>query len=337
MWRMFNPWRLRTLRELAQRGTMAAVAELLSLSPSAVSQQIAALERESGVQLVEPDRRGVRLTVAGRALVAHAEGILAAMQAAVDEVQALDSDAVGELRLASFPSAAASICPGVMQAIKRNHPRHRISLQDLEPHESIVALRSGDIDIAIVDATGLPRADQEPEIAREELLVDPLYCVLPYDHVATRKKSVVLADLSAEDWIMEDPSSWYYRQVVDLCNAAGFQPNIVANCRSLNVVISLVRAGNGLSIQPGLAVDGYRGVVVRPLKPAVERHVYAVYRRGAVHRPSIRTALAAMREEGTRLRGTGLVGPSRAARGVAVSGTGDERLSATGSETIHIP
>lgn len=292
---MIDPWRLRTLLALAQRGTMAAVAAEHSISPSAVSQQIAALERETGIQLIEPDRRRVRLTVAGRTLVAHADTILAAMQAATDELQAVENDAVGEIRLAAFPSAASQICPPAIRAVRTAYPRQLVTIQDLEPHESIAALRAGNADIVIVDGTGLPQVDHEPQFAHEELLIDALYCVMPQDHQAARRRSIVLADMKADDWVMEDQSSWYFRQVMELCNAAGLNPRVVAYCRSSLTVLYLVRAGVGISIQPGLALAGYRGIVARPLKPAFERHIYMVYRRGAARRPSIQTALAALR------------------------------------------
>lgn len=299
---MFDPWRLRTLLALAQRETMAAVAEEFSISPSAVSQQIAALEREAGVQLVEPDRRRVRLTVAGRALVAHAETILSAMQAAADELQAGDRDAVGEIRLAGFPSAASQICPRAMRQIRVAYPRHLVTLQDLEPHESIAALRRGNVDIAIVDGTGLPHVDHEPQFAYEELLVDALYCVMPPDHPAARRRAIVLADMKADDWVMEDESSWFFRQIMELCNAAGLQPRVVAYCRTSATAMHLVRAGVGISIQPAMALAGIRGIVARPLRPAFERHIYVVYRRGAALRPSIKAALAALHEEADRLQ-----------------------------------
>lgn len=297
---MFDPWRLRTLLALSQRGTMAAVAEEFSMSGSAVSQQLAALEREAGVRLIEPDRRGVRLTVAGRALVAHADGILAAMRAAEDEVREVDSDAVGEIKIAGFPSAASAICPPVMAEMARTHPRHRVLLRDLEPNQSITALRAGDVDLAIVDGTGLPHVDHEPHFAVEQLLVDPLFCMMSADHPAARRKAVVLSDLADEQWIMEDESSWFYRQVVELCNAAGLQPRVAAYCRTFIPVLALVRAKVGISIQPGLALTGFEGIVARPLKPAHERHVYVVYRRSTAQRPSIRSLLGALRNEAAR-------------------------------------
>jgi DNA-binding transcriptional LysR family regulator len=309
---MFDPWRLRTLQALAQRGTMAAVAEEFSLSPSAVSQQIAALEREAGVQLIEPDRRRVRLTLAGRTLVAHADTILSAMQEATDELQAVDRDSIGEIHLASFPSAAAQICPPAIRAIKAVHPRHLITLSDLEPHESIAALRAGSVDIAIVDGTGLPHLDHEPQFAYKEIVVDGLYCVMSRGHPAARKRAIVLAEMKEDDWVMEEQSSWFFRQVMELCNAAGLQPRVVAYCRTNVTVMNLVRAGVGISIQPGMALAGVRGLVARPLKPAFERHIYVVYRRGAARRPSIQTSIRALRDQAARLQpvDTGAAAPA---------------------------
>ncbi len=297
---MFDPWRLRTLLALSQRGTMAAVAEEFSLSGSAVSQQIAALEREAGVPLIEPDRRGVRLTVAGRALAAHADGILAAMRAASDELHDIDTDAIGEVRIASFPSAAGVLCPRVIVALAVEHPGHHVVLRDVEPHQSIAALRAGEVDVAIVDGTGLPDARLEPHFQVDELLVDPLFCMMAADHPAARRSSVVLDDLANERWVMEDEASWYHRQVMELFEAAGVQPKVVAYCRTFIPVIALVRARVGLSIQPGLALTGFPGIVARPLKPARERRVYVVYRHSAVLRRSIRTLLAALRDEASR-------------------------------------
>ena len=293
---ILDPWRLRTLRELALRRTMAAVAKELSLTPSAVSQQLANLERETGVQLIEPDGRGVRLTVAGQRLASHAESILSAIQAASDEVSALERDAAGPLRLAAFPTAAATLCPSVMRRLVERFPRHDVSLLDLEPAGSTTALMRGEVDLALVYALALPQAGLDTGVEHEELLSDPLYFLMPKDHPAARLKAIDLYDMREERWIFEDPTSTFYALVVELCHRAGFQPTAVANCRSFEVVAALVRAGCGVSIQPGLGIRGERDVVFRPLNPPVSRRIYAVYRKGSGGRPSIATALALFHE-----------------------------------------
>lgn len=293
---MFDPWRLRTLRELALRGTMAAVAEELTLTPSAVSQQLASLERDAGVALIEPEGRGVRLTNAGRSLAAHAEIILNAIQSAADDISDLNRDVTGYLRLASFPTAAAAICPPVINRLQELYPRHTITLVDLEPPTAMAALIHGDVDLAIVDALALPEAGQGSKVEPVELFADPLYCLLPEEHPAARRKAIKVSDMRDQHWIMEDPTSSFFRLTVDLCQRAGFQPTVIANCRSFKVVTALVRAGCGISIQPGLGLIGEHDVAFRPLKPAVYRTVYAVHRNGSGSRPSIAAAIELLRE-----------------------------------------
>jgi DNA-binding transcriptional LysR family regulator len=293
---MFDPWQLRSLRELARQGTMAAVAEVFSLTPSAVSQQLASLERQAGVRLIEPDGRKVRLTPAGRALAERADGILVALQEAADEVTALDRDAAGVLRLASFSTAAAALCPAVMTALAERYPRHQVSLSEMEPPRSIGALVSGEVDLAIVDEPALSVAGQHAGIEHEEIYADPLYCVMRADHPAAARLTIDLAEMAADAWIMDDPSCSFYRLTVELCHAAGFQPNVVANTESVDVYSALVRAGAGIAILPGLAFAGATGLSFRPIAPRIVRRIYAVYRKGSNARPPIATALALFRE-----------------------------------------
>jgi DNA-binding transcriptional LysR family regulator len=196
---------LRSLRELARRGTMAAVAEAISLTLSAVSQQLANLERQAGVRLLERDGRRVRLTTAGRVLAARADLIIGALQEAAEEVAALDRDAAGVLRVASFPSVAAALCPTLISAFRERHPRHQVRLSESEPAASITALVSDDVDLAIVDEPFIPLADQHSVIAHRELLADPLYCVLPADHPHAKRHTIDLRDMAAETWVMDPP------------------------------------------------------------------------------------------------------------------------------------
>ena len=182
---------------------MTSAAEALSLTPSCISQQVATLEREAGIPLVEPDGRRVRLTMAGRALAQHAEVILSAMQAAADEVSALERDAGGPLRVASFPTAAVSLFPQVIRTLGERFPNHRVSLVEAEPHESIPALLRGDVDLAVVYARGVPLPPESIGLEYEELFVDPLFCLFPRGHRVARRRRVSILDLARERWIME--------------------------------------------------------------------------------------------------------------------------------------
>jgi DNA-binding transcriptional LysR family regulator len=269
---------------------MATVAEAISLTPSAVSQQLAALERAAGVRLLEPAGRRVRLTPAGQLLAERAEPILGALREAADEVAALGADATGELRVASFPSVAAALCPTVIRSFAERHPSHRIRLSEMDTAASVSAVVAGDVDIAIIDEPYLPLAEQQPAVAYRELLADPLYCVLPAGHRLAARRSVGLRQLAGEAWVLDDPGCPFHKLTIDLCGKAGFEPAAIANTESVSVSAALVRAG-AVAILPGLAVAGLTDLTVRALRPRVTRRLYALHRRGAGRRHSVATAL----------------------------------------------
>lgn len=166
--------RLRTLRELAMRQTMAAVAEALRVSPSAVSQQIAQLEAEAGLRLIERRGRRVRLTQAGQRLVAHAERIIAALEDAKTDLAELKQAVAGELRVAAFSSVAAALIPQVMKALERRHAQLTIVLEEMEPVDSLAALRAWQTDVALVDDLTVPPNTAGPNIERVPILEDLL-------------------------------------------------------------------------------------------------------------------------------------------------------------------
>src|SRR5271163_1604127 len=177
---MLNVGRLRVLKEVAYRGSFSGAAQALSYTQSAVSQQIAALEAETGMTLLERHPRGVSLTAAGQTLVGHAEGILARLEAADAALSAIAGLRGGRLRVASFPSAGATLMPLAIATFRARHPDVELTLAEGEPEQIAPRLRAGEIDLALLfefgDATG---AD---ELARVELLEDPLYLALPREH-----------------------------------------------------------------------------------------------------------------------------------------------------------
>src|SRR5215216_3381564 len=174
---MLDVRRMRVLREVAVRGSFSAAAEALSFTQSAVSQQIAALEREAGTTLVQ---RGVRLTDAGEAVVRHAEAIMARLAEAESELEAIAGLRGGRLRMASFESAGSTLMPLAIAAFRAKHPAVELSLSLAEPEDCIPQLRSGDLDLAIVFESAVVKADDG--IARVHLLEDPMYLALPGDH-----------------------------------------------------------------------------------------------------------------------------------------------------------
>src|SRR5437764_3499949 len=163
---MLDVKRLRVLREVAQQGSFSAAGESLGYTQSAVSQQIAALERETGSALVERNARGVRLTDAGRALVEHADGILARVAAAEEELDAIAGLRGGRLRLASFPTAGATLVPLAIAEFSHRHPGVELSLVEAEVEESIPRLKAGELDVALIfEYSSLPRSYYEDDLA----------------------------------------------------------------------------------------------------------------------------------------------------------------------------
>src|SRR5690349_3185364 len=177
---MLDVRRMRVLREVAIRGSFSAAAEALSFTQSAVSQQIAALEREAGTKLVQRNARGIRLTEAGEALVRHTDAILARLSEAEAELEAIAGVRGGRLRLAAFESASASLMPLAIAAFREAHPGVELSMIITEPEDAAPLLKSGELDIALgYDSRIRPEADG---IARHQLLSDPMFVAMPADH-----------------------------------------------------------------------------------------------------------------------------------------------------------
>src|ERR687886_2882900 len=197
---MLDVKRMRVLREVAQRGSFSAAAEALAYTQSAVSQQIAALEREAGAVLVERNARGVRLTGAGEAVVRHAEAILARLSEAEAELEAIAGLRGGRLRLAAFESAGSTLMPLAIAAFRERHPAVDLTLTLAEPEDSLPQLRAGELDLALTfevrETDGVVDG-----IALQHLLEDPMYLVLPGDHPLAHKRDLRLADLAGDAWI----------------------------------------------------------------------------------------------------------------------------------------
>jgi len=150
---------------------------------------------------------------------------------------------------------------------------------------------SGAVDLALVDEPFIPLATQHASIAHRELHADPLYCVLPADHPRATCATIDLREMARESWVIDHPTCPFYRQTLALCQAAGFQPIVIANTESVSVSSSLVRSGAGIAILPGLALAGVTDLAIRPIVPPITRRLYGVFRRDAHLRPSIATAL----------------------------------------------
>jgi DNA-binding transcriptional LysR family regulator len=273
---MLDVRRLRVLREVAAQGSFSAAAEALSYTQSAVSQQIAALEREAGSQLVERSARGVTLTDAGRALVSHADVILARLADAEDELHAIAGLRGGRLRLAAFPSACATLMPLAVARFRERHPGVDLSLCPAEPDDGVRLLRVGQGDIALsIEATFDQRTDADLDVVA--LLDDPMYIMLPRDHPMAGRTRLKLTDLVDEPWMIGTAGTCPDTSIfLRACRAAGFEPNIAFNLDDYNAIQGFVAAGMGVSFIPDLALINVRDdIVVRSLgaRPPVRRIV----------------------------------------------------------------
>ncbi len=282
------------------RGSFSAAAESLAYTQSAVSQQIAALEREAGTVLVERRARGVHLTDAGRALVAHADVILARLADAEAELEAIAGIRGGRLRLVSFPTAGATIAPLAIARFRERHPGVEVTLAPREPDEGLDCLKTGECDIALtVEAGFAPIAD--PAIERHPLLEDPMYLCVSACHRVARKARIRMADLAEECWILGTTGVCPDGVVLErACQAAGFEPRVAFQSDDYYAIQGFVAAGVGVCLIPDLALVAVRDdVVIRCLEGRTPvRHVLAATLAGGYLSPAAAAMLDILREVG---------------------------------------
>jgi DNA-binding transcriptional LysR family regulator len=282
--------RLRVLRELAARGTVAATAEALSFTPSAVSQQLSALEREAGVTLLEREGRRLALTDAGRTLVAHADTLLAQLERAEADLAAGREEISGTLRVAAFSSFARSPLPRVCAAMLARHPRLDLHVRDAEPQDSVPLLRLGELDVVLAQRFPYVPRDFGEAFHVVDLFDDPLHLATGPGH---HDAQPAFGALGGRPWVAGHPGTSCHEVVVHACHAAGHEPRIVGFSNDFAVVTSLVAEGVGIALVPELARDQAPPEVrLRSLDPPLHRRVLAVARAGAERRPAVAAFLA---------------------------------------------
>jgi DNA-binding transcriptional LysR family regulator len=293
---MLEPRRLRLLRELASRGTIAATAEACGYTPSGVSQQLALLEREVRMPLLVREGRRVALTEAARVLVGHAERVLAELEAAEAAIAGLTGSVRGTARLAAFPTAAAAFVPSAIAHCRAEHPDLRVILSELETDEAVAAVRSGRLDLALVyEYALLPRvADQGVEV--DPLFTEPLLAALPTGWEVPDQVSLEI--LRDDSWIAPH-SDAALRAVLDrACGLAGFAPTVDYASDDFTVIVALVAAGLGVGLLPRLATEALTAAVqLRPVvEPDLTRTVSLVTRRGGRAQPAVAALARFLRE-----------------------------------------
>jgi DNA-binding transcriptional LysR family regulator len=293
---MLNVNRMRILREVAARGSIAAAAEALYMSPSAVSQQMSTLARESGVELLERVGRGVRLTPAGERLVQYADRVLAVLEEAQADVDAVAHGVAGRVHTAAFPTAARALLVPALARLRADYPRLQLKMVDMEPEESIPLLRVGELDILITYEFEMLPMREEPGMERIALMSEPMAIALPVNHPRAAGP-VSIADFKDEQWIVGRDGSPFLEVQVRVANEAGYEPHVNLHSNDYQVILAAVEAGMGVALVPPMArFADYPGVAFRqPVDMEIRRHIVAVIRRGSSTSPAVAAALSAIR------------------------------------------
>jgi DNA-binding transcriptional LysR family regulator len=302
---MLNLGRLQVLREVIARGSFSAAAEALSYTQSAISQSVSRLEAETGAALVIRDRRGVRPTAAGAALVAHAETIFEQVRVAEADLAAIMGGRAGRLRVASFPSGGASLMPMAVARFRRAHPDVALTLVEDEPEVIAPRLRAGELDLALLfEFPGAHARGRRPGagLSSKLLLEDPMHLALPAEHPLAERPLLTLGDLRYEQWVQTSADSPCARHVVRSCLAAGYEPDVAFESDDYDTVQGLVAAGVGVALIPRLALTGGgSGIVVRALSPSSPaRRVTVATMPGAGVAPAARSMIQVLTDVSRR-------------------------------------
>jgi DNA-binding transcriptional LysR family regulator len=300
--------RLRLLRELHQRGTIAAVADALQFTPSAVSQQLGILEREAGVPLLERAGRGVRLTDAALVLVDHAEALLERAGRAEADLAAASGTVAGRARIAGFQSVMLRLALPAMSELAREAPRLRCELIEAEPEDSLPQLALGDVDFVLADEWHHEARRLPAGVERHDLMSDTVRVVLPVRHPVARryKDELPLSELAGEPWATGHPHMGWEDLTERTCRRlGGFAPNIHHRANDAKVSLALVARGLAVALLPDLPLmDRHPGVAVRSIKGGpVERAIFAATRTADAARPSTRVVLSAVRKAAGQVYG----------------------------------
>lgn len=295
---MIDVRKLEILRELDRCGTIAATAAAVHLTPSAVSQQLAALSKEAGTAMLEPDGRRVRLTEAAQLLLQHAHQIFTHLEHAESDLAAFRRGDAGTVRVGTFSSAVKALAVPLVSDLS-TRTRIRVELREVQPEDALDALLGRRVDICMNLATTelLPGSDDK-RVHSEHLLDDVMDVALPFDHPLADRAEIELADLADEDWILANPGVPCWQLSRDACERAGFSPRARHYADEFVGVVGLVAAGHGVSLLPRLAQPEavHEPIVLRPVAGVSPvRRISVQTRAGTADQPHIAPALAALR------------------------------------------
>jgi DNA-binding transcriptional LysR family regulator len=288
--------RLRALHTISVHGSVSAAADVLHVTTSAVSQQVAKLEKETGQKMLERNGRGVRLTDAAELLVEHAERILSLVEVAQADLEAHRGTVVGQLSMGAFPTAARGLGPLALVRLREEHPQLRVLLSEYDPPVSMSLVARGDLDLAIVqDWNNQPLAIPEG-LGKSVICNDVADVVLPADHPLADREVIELKELGGDIWISSTPGTICCDWLTHTLRGVDSEPRIAHMANEHATVLALVAAGLGTAILPRLGRrDVPSGVRVVPVRPQMTRRVYAIWRAEAARRPGIRACVDALR------------------------------------------
>ncbi|MBQ0983114.1 LysR family transcriptional regulator [Streptomyces sp. F63] len=298
---MLDVRRLRLLRELDRRGTIAAVAEALTFTASAVSQQLSALEREAGVPLLERSGRRVALTPAGRTLVIHADAVLERLELAVSELAGAREGIRGPLRIGTFPSGGPAIVPAALAELARRHPALEPMVQEIDSARVSDGLRAGELDVALVHDYDFVPASPDTTVDQVPLLEEPMYLATggatgsaPATGPAARGGTLaeLLGPWATAPWITARDGTTGHAMAVRACQAAGFQPRVRHRVNDFRTVLALAAIGQGAGFVPEMATAHASGDVVLTRLPLFRRSKVA-FRAGGGGHPAVAAFVAA--------------------------------------------
>ena len=289
---MLDVRRLRLLRDLAHLGTIAAVAEAHTYTPSAVSQQLAALEREAGVPLLERTGRRVRLTSVGAILAQHAEIVLAALERASAAVAAAGTGLSGPLCIGAFPTAVRTLLPAALVALGREHPGLELMVSEQDPATMPDALRDRRLDLGLMHDYDVAPIEPDRALDGVPLLDETVFLAVPTATSTTLGADPVRGTRDTA-WIVGSPGTLCHTVTLRVCRTAGFTPRIRHYADDFATVLALVAAGQGVSLVPQLAAHPPTGACLIPLD--IRRRTRIAYRRGAAAHPAIAASIAAIR------------------------------------------
>ncbi len=290
---MLDVRRLRLLCDLSRLGTIAAVAQAHTYTPSAVSQQLSILEREAGVPLLERTGRRVTLTAAGWTVVQHAETVLAALEQTTAALAAAATGLSGPLRIGAFPTAVRTLLPGALVALGEQHPGLELMVTELDPVDVPAALHERRLDVGLLNDYDVVPIKPDPAVDSVSLLDETVFIAVPSATPTTKRTDPVRGVRDAA-WILASPGTLCHTATLHVCRTAGFTPRARHHADDFATVLALVAAGQGVSLVPQLAAaQPPAGVRFLPLP--TRRRTRIAYRKGAAAHPAVAAFVHAVR------------------------------------------